>query len=90
MQQRPESSSTPVEDEPITSNEGATTASTMTSASSIDEVIALIVSGQPGKRWTTILDTLSKEQLLAYTANGLDPLTVLNPTNCSLAYLYFM
>jgi hypothetical protein len=90
MQQRPESSSTPVADEPTTTNESTDNANTTSTTSSIDEVIALIVSGQPSKRWTSILDTLSKEQLLAYTADGLDPLTVLNPTNYSLAYLYFM
>lgn len=87
MQQTPESSRTPVAEESSTTNEG-TTASNI--ASSIDEVIALTMSGQPSKLWTASLNSLSKEQLLKYTANGLDPLTVLNPNSCSLVYLYFM
>ncbi|KAI8374995.1 hypothetical protein EDC96DRAFT_437302 [Choanephora cucurbitarum] len=56
---------------------------------SIDEAIALVVSG-PSDAHAGILKTLSAQQLLAYTSDGLDPLTILNPVNHSLAYLYFI
>ncbi|RCH79937.1 hypothetical protein CU098_000644, partial [Rhizopus stolonifer] len=56
---------------------------------SIDEVIALVVSDQAHAH-AAILNTLSTQQLLAYTSDGLDPLTVLNPVSHSLAYLYFI
>ena len=57
---------------------------------SIDEAIALIISGQSNSENATTLDTLTSAQLLAYTSDGLDPLTVLNPVTHSLPYLYFM
>ncbi|KAI8348303.1 hypothetical protein BD560DRAFT_239777 [Blakeslea trispora] len=56
---------------------------------SIDEAIALVVSG-PSDTHANILKTLSSQQLLAYTSDGLDPLTILNPVTHSLAYLYFI
>lgn len=56
----------------------------------IDEAIALIVSEQTIAENVATLDTLTPAQLLAYTSDGLDPLTVLNPVTHSLAYLYFM
>ena len=57
---------------------------------SIDEAIALIISGQSNSENVTTLDTLTPAQLLTYTSDGLDPLTVLNPITHSLPYLYFM
>lgn len=60
---------------------------------SIDEVLARIVSSENTsqiKNTLTLLNTLTKPNLLSYTADGLDPLTVLNPNTHSLAYLYFM
>lgn len=56
----------------------------------IDEAIALIVSGQTIAENVATLDTFTAAQLLSYTSDGLDPLTVLNPVTHSLAYLYFM
>lgn len=56
----------------------------------IDEAIARIVSGQTNAENVATLDTLTAAQLLSYTSDGLDPLTVLNPVSHSLAYLYFM
>ncbi|KAG2215350.1 hypothetical protein INT46_011720 [Mucor plumbeus] len=57
---------------------------------SIDEAIALIISGQSNSENVTTLDTLTPAQLLTYTSDGLDPLTVLNPITHSLPYLYFI
>lgn len=60
---------------------------------SIDEVIALIISTENNSQLKNILaplNTLTKTNLLSYTTDGLDPLTVLNPITHSLAYLYFM
>ncbi|CAO3631126.1 unnamed protein product [Mucor fragilis] len=56
----------------------------------IDEAIALIVSGQTIAENVATLDTFTAAQLLSYTSDGLDPLTVLNPVTHSLAYLYFI
>lgn len=59
----------------------------------IDEVIALIISTETTSQLKNVLaqlNTLTKANLLSYTTDGLDPLTVLNPTTHSLAYLYFM
>lgn len=59
----------------------------------IDEVIALIISVENNsqlKNVLALLNTLTKANLLSYTTDGLDPLTVLNPNIHSLAYLYFM
>ncbi|GAN10932.1 COP9 signalosome complex subunit 3 [Mucor ambiguus] len=56
----------------------------------IDEAIALIISGQTNAENVATLDTLTTAQLLSYTSDGLDPLTVLNPVSHSLAYLYFI
>ncbi|KAL0145627.1 hypothetical protein V8B55DRAFT_1018076 [Mucor lusitanicus] len=56
----------------------------------IDEAIARIVSGQTNAENVATLDTLTAAQLLSYTSDGLDPLTVLNPVSHSLAYLYFI
>ncbi|KAI7881522.1 uncharacterized protein EV154DRAFT_523439 [Mucor mucedo] len=60
---------------------------------SIDEVIALIISAENTSQLKNILvqlNTLTKSNLLSYTTDGLDPLTVLNPSTHSLAYLYFI
>ncbi|KAG2194865.1 hypothetical protein INT47_002659 [Mucor saturninus] len=60
---------------------------------SIDEVIALIISADNTSQLKNILvqlNTLTKSNLLSYTTDGLDPLTVLNPSTHSLAYLYFI
>lgn len=56
----------------------------------VDEAIALIVSSQGTTQYKDMLDTLTSEQLLSATSDGLDPLTALNPVSHSLAYLYFM
>ncbi|KAI8991101.1 hypothetical protein BDF20DRAFT_842680 [Mycotypha africana] len=56
----------------------------------IDEIVALIVSGQSAPFYVPTLDKLNREQLTAYTSDGLDPLTILNPVTHSAAYLYFI
>ncbi|KAG1446946.1 hypothetical protein G6F56_009415 [Rhizopus delemar] len=57
----------------------------------IDETIARIVSIV--EDWEQILpelNALTKEQRLSFTTDGLDPLTVLDPSTHSLAYSFFM
>lgn len=56
----------------------------------VDEAIALIVSSDENRQYKNMLDSLTTEQLLSTTSDGLDPLTVLNPVSHSLPYLYFM
>lgn len=64
-----------------------------TSLPPIDEILALVTSAENSaqlKKLLSSLNFLNKASLLSYTTDGLDPLTVLNPTTHSLGYLYFM
>jgi hypothetical protein len=62
-----------------------------TEQASIDEFIARILSTT--QDWIQIvpeLNALTQQQLLSFTSDSLDPLTILDPSLQSLAYLYFM
>ncbi|KAG1155649.1 hypothetical protein G6F37_008355 [Rhizopus arrhizus] len=62
-----------------------------TEQTSIDEFIARILSTT--QDWIQIvpeLNALTQQQLLSFTSDSLDPLTILDPSLQSLAYLYFI
>lgn len=59
----------------------------------IDEIVARVTSIENNgqlRELVALLNTLNKQSLVSYTTDGLDPLTVLNPTTHSLGYLYFI
>lgn len=67
--------------------------STASTPLAIDEIVARVTSIENNgqlKELVALLNTLNKQSLVSYTTDGLDPLTVLNPTTHSLGYLYFM
>ncbi|KAI8875314.1 hypothetical protein K501DRAFT_299412 [Backusella circina FSU 941] len=60
---------------------------------SVDELLASVCASNNDTKWNEIvkkLDTLKESQLVSYTSEQLDPLSVLNPVNHSVAYLYFI
>jgi hypothetical protein len=60
---------------------------------SVDELLAFISASNNDTNWSDVvkkLDTLKEAQLVSYTSEQLDPVSVLNPVNHSVAYLYFM
>jgi hypothetical protein len=60
---------------------------------SVDELLASISASNNDTNWSDVvkkLDTLKEAQLVSYTSEQLDPVSVLNPVNHSVAYLYFM